>query len=59
MNDIKGISLAIVQHQIHLNDDVTRRRDPTAKPNPVMQDAVKIEILKLLGNEIIYPISNS
>ena len=27
MNDIKGISPAIVQHRIHLNDDVTPKRD--------------------------------
>ena len=28
MNDMKGISPAILQHQIHLNDEVTPRRDP-------------------------------
>jgi len=28
MNDIKGISPAIVQHRIYLNDEVTPRRDP-------------------------------
>ena len=37
MKDIKGISPAIVQHRIHL-------------VNPLMQEAVKAEILKLLDN---------
>ena len=58
MNDIKGISPAIVQHRIHLNDEATPRRDPQHRLNPVMQEAVKIEILKLLDNRIIYPISD-
>ena len=59
MSDIKGISPAIVQHRIHLNNDVTPKRDPQRRLNPVMQDAVKTEILKLLDNGIIYPISDS
>ena len=59
MNDIKGINLTIVQHRIHLDDDATPRRDPHRRLNPFMQDAVKIEILKLLDNEIIYPIFDS
>jgi len=59
MNDIKGISLAIVQHHIHLDDDVTPRRDPQRRLNPLMQEAVKTENLKLLDNGIIYPISDS
>ena len=29
MNDIKGLSLAIVQHRIHLNDEAIPRRDPS------------------------------
>jgi len=59
MSDIKGISPAIVQHRIHLNDDVIPKRDPQRRLNPIMQDAVKTKILKLLDNEIIYPISDS
>jgi len=38
---------------------VILRRDPQRRLNPVMQDALKIEILKLLQNGIIYLISNS
>ena len=57
--DIKGISPAIVQHRVHLNDEAIAKRDPQRRLNPLMQDAVKIEILKLLDNGIIYPISDS
>ena len=59
MKDIKGISLAIVQHRIHLTDEATPRRDPQRRLNPLIQEAVKTEILKLLDNGIIYPISDS
>jgi len=59
MSDIKGISPAIVQHRIHLDDDATPRRDLQRRLNPLMQEAVKTEILYLLDNEIIYPISDS
>jgi len=47
MSDIKGISLAIVQHRIHLNDGVSPKRDLQRRLNHIMQDAVKIEILNL------------
>ena len=59
VKDIKGISPIIVQHKIHLTDEVTPRRDPQRRLNPLMQEAVKAEILKLLDNGIIYPISDS
>jgi len=55
ISDIKGISPAIVQHYIHLNDDATPKRDPQRRLNQIMQDAVKMKILKLLDNGIIYP----
>ena len=59
MSDIKGISPAIVLHRIHLNDDATSKKGPQHRLNPIMQDAVKTEILKFLDNGIIYPISDS
>jgi len=59
MKDIKGISPAIVQHGIYLVDEATPRRDPQRRLNPLMQEAVKAKILKLLDNGIIYPISDS
>jgi len=55
MQDIKGISLAIVQHRIYLIDEATPKRDPQCRLNPLMQEAVKAEIMKLLDNGIIYP----
>jgi len=59
MADIKGISPSIIQYQIHLTDDAKPKRDPQYRLNPIMQEAVRAEILKLLDNEIIYPISDS
>ena len=49
----------IVQHCIHLNEDATPKRDPLSRLNPIMQEAVHAEIIKLLDNGIIYPISDS
>jgi len=59
MADIKGISSSIVQHRIHLIEEVKPKRDPQRRLNPIMQGAVRVEILKLLDNRIIYPISDS
>ena len=59
MTDIKGLSPTIVQHRIHLNEDATPKRDPQRRLNPIMQEAVHTEIIKLLDNGIIYPIFDS
>ena len=56
MTDIKGLSLAILQHRIHLNEETTPKRDPQHRLNPIMQEVVHAEIVKLLDNGIIYPI---
>jgi len=56
---IKGISPSIVQHRIHLTDEATPMKEPQRRLNPLMQDAVRAKILKLLDNGIIYPISDS
>jgi len=48
-----------VQHRIHLNEETKPKRDPQHKLNPIMQEAVRAEIVKLLDNEIIYPISDN
>ena len=58
MADIKGISPSIVQHRIHLMEDAKPKRDPR-RLNPIMQEAIRAEILKLLDNGIIYLISDS
>ena len=59
MADIKGISLSIVQYQIHLTEDAKPKRAPQHRLNPIIQEAVRAGILKLLDNGIIYPISDS
>ena len=59
MTNIKGLSPTIVQHRIHLNENVTPKRDLQRRLNPIMQEAVHAEIVKLLDNGIIYPISDS
>jgi len=46
MTDIKGLSPAIIQHRIHLNEEVTPKRDPQHRLNPIMQEVVYTEILK-------------
>jgi len=59
MTDIKRLIPVIVQHRIHLNKEATPKRDLQHKLNPIMQEVVRTEILKLLDNGIIYPISDS
>ena len=59
MVDIKGISPSIVEHQIHLTEEAKSKRDPQRRLNPIMQEAVRAEIVKLLDNGIIYTISDS
>jgi len=59
MIDIKGLSPAIIQHRIHLNEETTPKRGPQRRLNPIMQEAVHAEIVKLLDNRIIYLISSS
>jgi len=59
MADIKGINLSIVQHRIQLIEEAKPKRDPQRRLNPIMQEVVRAEILKLLDNGIIYPIFDS
>jgi len=56
MTDIKGLSPTIVQHHIHLNEEAAPKRDPQRRLNPIMQETVHAEIVKLLDNGIIYHI---
>ena len=53
ISDIKGISLAVVQHRIHLVDDAKPVREPQRHLNPTMMEVVRKEILKCLDNGII------
>jgi len=59
MTNIKGLSLVIIQLHIHLNEEATPKRDLQCKLNPIMQEVVQTEIVKLLDNGIIYLISDS
>jgi len=48
MADIKGINSSIVQHRIHMIEETKPKRDPQRWLNPIMQEVVRVEILKLL-----------
>ena len=57
--DIKGISPAVCMYRIHLEDGAKPTRDAQRKLNPTLNEVVLKEILKLLEEGIIYPISDS
>jgi len=59
MADIKGLNPLIVQHRIHLIEEAKSKRDPQRRSNPIIQEAIRVEILKLLDNGTIYPISDN
>jgi hypothetical protein len=56
---ITGISPSVVMHKIHLEEDAKPSREPQRRLNPVMQEVVRAEVIKLLDAGIIYPISDS
>ena len=57
--DIKGISPSVVMHRIHLEENAKTSHEPQRRLNPIMQEVVRAEVLKLLDVGIIYPISDS
>ena len=57
--DIKGISPSVVMHRIHLEENVKTSHEPQRRLNPIMQEVMRAEVLKLLDVGIIYPISDS
>ena len=57
--DIKGISAATCVHRILLEDGAKPSRVPQRRLNPPMMEVVKKEVIKLLDNGVIYPISDS
>ena len=59
LEDIKGISPTICMHKIHLEEDTKPSREAQRRLNPIMQEVVKNEVLKLLKVGIIYPIADS
>ncbi|XP_051115644.1 uncharacterized protein LOC127240848 isoform X2 [Andrographis paniculata] len=59
LTDIKGISPFLCTHKIVLEEDAKPIRQAQRRLNPAMMEVVKKEILKLLDDDIIYPISDS
>ncbi|GAB2292377.1 hypothetical protein Dimus_038199 [Dionaea muscipula] len=59
MADIKGISPSVCMHKILMEDEHKTVVQPQRRLNPVMQEVVKKEVIKLLDLGIIYPISDS
>ena len=55
MADIKRLSPDIVHYRIHFIEKATPKRDLQRRLNPIMQEVVHAEILKLLDNEIFIP----
>ena len=57
--DIKGISPLICTHKIYLEENAKPSREMQRRLNPNMKEVVRNEVIKLLDNGIIYPISDS
>ena len=56
--DIKGISPLICTHKIYLEENGKPSREMPRRLNPNMIEVVRNEVIKLLDNGIIYPISD-
>ncbi|KAK1681645.1 hypothetical protein QYE76_042493 [Lolium multiflorum] len=59
LDDLKGISPAICQHAINIEDDAKPVVEHQRRLIPKMKDVVRNEVLKLLEAGIIYPIADS
>jgi hypothetical protein len=59
IEDIKGISLAVVMHKIHLKENAKTSREPQRRQNLAILEVVRAAVIKLLDAGIIYPISDS
>ena len=57
--DIKGISPSVVTHRIYLEENAKTSHELQRCLNPIMQEVLRVEVLKLLDVGIIYLISNS
>ena len=55
----KGIKSSYSSTLYSLNEEEKSKRDPQRRLNPIIQDAVRAEIVKLLDNRLIYPIFDS
>ena len=59
LDDLKGISPTTCMHKIFLEEGSKPTIEGQWRLNPIMKEVVKKEVLKLLENRIIYPISDS
>ncbi|KAK1605497.1 hypothetical protein QYE76_029170 [Lolium multiflorum] len=59
LDDLKGISPAICQHAINIEDGAKPVVEHQRRLIPKMKDVVRNEVLKLLEAGIIYPIADS
>ncbi|XP_074283103.1 uncharacterized protein LOC141607649 [Silene latifolia] len=59
LDDLKGISPDICMHKIELEEGYKPCQQGYRKLNPMMQDVVMAEVMKLLDEGIIYTVSNS
>ena len=59
LDDLKGISPTLCQHDINMEPDAKPVVDHQRRLNPKMKEVVRMEILKLLEAGIIYPIADS
>ncbi|XP_031253758.1 uncharacterized protein LOC116111755 [Pistacia vera] len=57
--DIKGISPSICMHKILMEENFKPTIQPQRRLNPIVQEVVRKEVVKLLDAGIIYPISDS
>jgi hypothetical protein len=57
--DIKGISPLICTHKIYLEENVKPSKEMQRRLNTNMKEVMRNEVIKLLDNGIIYPISDS
>ncbi|KAL9274074.1 Transposon Ty3-I Gag-Pol polyprotein-like protein, partial [Drosera capensis] len=57
--DIKGIAPSMCMHKILMEERYRPLVQPQRRLNPIMQEVVKNEVIKLLDAGIIYPISDS
>ena len=59
IEDLKGISPSICMHKILLDDNAKTSIENQRRPNPVMKEVVRKEVLKWLNTGFIYAISDS
>ncbi|XP_010549179.1 PREDICTED: uncharacterized protein LOC104820434 [Tarenaya hassleriana] len=57
--DVKEINHFLCMHRIHLEDECKTSIEHQRRLNPMLQEVVKKEIMKLLDADIIFPISDS